>query len=680
MDDDVRTTTVSSDSIDDTLVGEEEGESVTWQYLFKSSDTAVEKGSKSLGGSVDSSIDSALICVDLSITETCRVSRTIRFADRKSSHEKPSSLLSSSDGTIIAEDADCTWKVAGWTRQVNDGEVTASTPKKVQFALDANKRPASQIDLSSSDTEPAQNNKKGFRFWIIFISLMAVAALSAIDMSIISTTLPTIVNDLPSSTVSSTWVTSAFLLTTTVFMPFMGSLADVIGRRDSMIVSVVIFLGGSVVAALSKTMLVLVVGRAIQGVGGGGIQAICEIIMSDLTSLKERGLYISLISTVFAASSLAAPVLGGLFSQHNWRWIFWINLPIGGAALALIIPCMKLKTLQMPLRVKIHKMDLVANMVLLVATTALLFGVTEGGIVYAWSDWHIVLALVGGSVGLLFFFALEFIPNRLARDPVLPLKLFRNRTSTACFVMAFLHGLIAAGELYNLPLYFQAIKNASPLKSAIDTFAATAPGPVSAILAGVLMVKTGRYMGQICVWWALTAVGCGLLSLLKIDTPVWEWVLVQLVAGFGIGGLFAVILAPIQASLPLEEMTHATAAFTFCRSFGSMWGVALGSNVFIGIVNTQLKQIPGTEDIGLRGSTAMGFATLMKNLPPPLLEPVREAYQYAINRTFIAFIPIAVLSFLISFLVKEFPLPDFTNAERGIDDCPAVDMEKSQSR
>lgn len=179
---------------------------------------------------------------------------------------------------------------------------------------------------SKTDEKPVVSEKKTLRFWLIMGSLMVVALLPAIDMTIISTALPTITQDLPTSSVSPIWVTSSFLLTTTTFQPVMGALADILGRRIALVIAVVLFLAGSIIAALSHSMLVLVVGRAIQGIGGGGITALGEIIISDLTTLLERGLYMGLLSLVFAMASFVAPVLGGAFSQSNWRWIFWINL------------------------------------------------------------------------------------------------------------------------------------------------------------------------------------------------------------------------------------------------------------------------------------------------------------------------------------------------------------------
>ena len=513
--------------------------------------------------------------------------------------------------------------------------------------------------------------KKTLRFWFIFSALMVVTCLTAVDMTIISTTLPTIIEDLPKSNVPGSWITSSFLLTTTAFQPFMGGLSDVVGRRHALIFAIVLFIGGSIICALADTMLVLVVGRGIQGVGGGGIQAIIEVIISDLTTLRERGIYVGLISLVFALASFIAPVLGGVFSQSNWRWVFWINVPIGVVCLAIIVPAMKLNKPEMPLMAKIHRMDIVANLVLLAGVVGILIAVTDGGIIYAWSSWRIITALVGGCVGLIVFFMLEWIPNPIARDPVLPRRLFGNRTAGVCFIMTFLHGMITYGLIYMLPIYFQSIKGSSPLRSAVQLFPATAPGPVAAILAGVVMAITGRYKIQIIIWWAIIIAGSALLYLFDVDTPTYQWVIYQVLAGFGVGALFTLTLPPIQASLPIEELAHATATFAFCRSFGSVWGIAVGTTTFVGSVNQKLQAIPGLEGLGLTGATALGFATELHKLPIELQEPTRRAFMSSLKWSFLSFVPIAVAGFAISFFVKELPLPDFNESKHGLQDVPA---------
>lgn len=192
-------------------------------------------------------------------------------------------------------------------------------------SLDHSSTLPEESGIAPPPAAPAPSNKKGLRFWLIMSTLMVVMFLSAIDLTIISTALPTIIEELPRSSISGTWVTSSFLLTVTAFQPLMGGLADVLGRRNSLLLSIAFFLGGSVICALSHEMLILVVGRGVQGVGGGGIQAIVEIIISDITTLRERGLYMGAMGLVFAISSLIAPILGGVFSKHDWRWIFWLK-------------------------------------------------------------------------------------------------------------------------------------------------------------------------------------------------------------------------------------------------------------------------------------------------------------------------------------------------------------------
>lgn len=528
--------------------------------------------------------------------------------------------------------------------------------------------PPSPVRTEPKATDAKIKPKKSKRFWLIFASLMAVTCLTAVDMTIISTTLPTIVLDLPKSDIPASWVTSAFLLSTTAFQPFFGGLADVVGRRNALVGAVLFFLGGSIFAALANSMLLLVIGRGIQGVGGGGVQAVAEIIMSDLTTLRERGLYVGLISLVFAVASFIAPVLGGVFSAWNWRWVFWINLPIGVAALAMIIPSMKLHTPEMTLMAKIHRMDIIPNLVLLGSVIGLLVGITDGGVLHPWSSWRILGPLIGGGVGLVLFFCLELIPNPLAKDPVLPRRLFSNRTSATCFVMTFTHGVITYGLIYMLPIYFQSIKGASPLKSAIDMFPATAPGPIAAIIAGVAMALTGKYKIQIAFWWAVLCGGCGAIYMLDQNTKVWESVVYQLIGGFGVGALFSLTLPPIQASLPVEELAHATATFAFCRSFGSVWGIAMGTTIFISTVDSKLRAIPGLTEIGLTGSTSLGYATELQKLPVELQQPVKDAFMKSLKWSFLSYLPLAGLSFLICFFVKELPLPDFNESKHGLDE------------
>lgn len=528
--------------------------------------------------------------------------------------------------------------------------------------------PSEQMEPAPAPIRPSRGKKKGRRFWLIMGTLMVVMFLSAIDLTIISTALPTIVRELPGSEISGTWVTSAFLLTVTAFQPLMGGLADVMGRRNSLLLSIAFFLGGSVICALADNMLVLVVGRGVQGVGGGGIQAIVEIIISDITTLRERGLYMGGMGLVFAISSLVAPILGGVFSRYDWRWIFLINLPIGGLASIFCIPFLKLNTTSMKLKDQIHRMDLFGNMVLLGSVIAILIAVTEGGVEHPWHDHRIWIPLTAGLVGLIAFFLIEFIPNPLAKDPILPQRLFAHPTAAVSFFLTFVHGIIFYGAVYILPVYFQAIKDASPLQSAFDILPSTSPSAPAAVIAGLIMAITGKYKLQMIAWWGFTAVGFGLVCLFDIETPKWQWAFFQLIAGSGVGALFALTLPPIQAVLPVSEIAHATATFAFSRSFGSVWGIAISTAIFTSTVSPKLAAIPGAAQAGLTGQTALGFATELWLLPEAMRTPVREAYAHALNKSFIFFVPLCGVGLIASFFLKDVPLPDFNDSEHGIRD------------
>ncbi|EPQ30462.1 uncharacterized protein PFL1_01988 [Pseudozyma flocculosa PF-1] len=533
---------------------------------------------------------------------------------------------------------------------------------------------SSTATLASADGAHNGGRKKDWRFWMIFGSLMVVCILTALDMTMISTALPGIVRDLPVSDISGTWITSSYLLTMTASQPAFGGLSCVAGRRWSITLAVLIFLAGSVGCALAPSMFGLAVARGLQGLGGGGIQALCEIIASDLTTLKERGFFVGLVGLVFAVASFVAPVLGGIFSSSNWRWIFWINLPIGFVSLLMIVPFMKLTTPKMTMREKFERMDLFGNTILFGSVVGILVGTTDGGITRPWSDWEVWLPLALGVVGFFVFLAVEFIPNPLCRAPILPLRLFSNRTAASAFFQTFVHGIVTYGAIYILPIFFQAIKDDSPLRSAINTFPATAPGAPFAIIAGIAMAVTGKYKSSLFIGWAIICIGGGWLTRYQVDTPTWELYASECLAGVGVGTLFAITLPPIQASLPDSELELATATYAFCRSFGSIWGIAVATTIFTSSVARNLEKVPEAAQFGLTGRTALGFVEEIKHLPEPIREPIRRIFADGLQDAMWLFLPLGLIGFISCFFIEELPLPDFIRSQIDIEETkPAKD-------
>ncbi|KAJ9479597.1 MFS-type efflux pump MMF1 [Pseudozyma hubeiensis] len=517
---------------------------------------------------------------------------------------------------------------------------------------------------TDTESELGPKVKKDFRFWMIFGALMLIAFIAALDMTMISTALPSITSDLPPSTIAANWVTSAFLLPMVASQPIFGGLSCSIGRPWSINSALVIFLVGSVVCATSKSFLMLVVGRGIQGLGGGGIHAMCEIIMSDLTTLRERGLYFGLIALVFAVAGFAAPVLGGAFSEHSWPWIFWINLPIGAVALVMLIVFLKIKVPLLTGKERWQRLDLVGNAVLFGSVTSILIAVTEGGIKYRWSAWQIWVPLVVGILGMALFLVLEWVPNRISPKPVFPLDLFQNRTAAFAYLQTFIHGVIFYGVIYMVPIYFQAIKDRTPLQSAIWSFPLTAPSFPLAMAAGILISVTGKYKLLILSGWILMAAGLGWMTHWHVATSKLEWAFSQVIAGAGIGILFPITLPPIQAALPASRLESATAAYAFTRTFGAVWGITAATTIF----STQTAKNLGPyyaqlNPLGLNDFTVVAFSESLRHLPQPIQGVVKGIYADAISDSYWLFVPLAIIGFATTFGMKELPLPDMIKSE-----------------
>lgn len=331
----------------------------------------------------------------------------------------------------------------------------------------------------------------------------------------------------------------------------------------------------------------------------------------------------------------------------------------------LIVPFINIKVAPMPRKEKLERMDLFGNLILFGSVVGILIGVTEGGIKHPWSDWRIYTPLAAGVAGFFIFLMVEFYPTFLCRRPVLPRRLFSNPTSASAFFQTFIHGIVTYGAIYTLPIFFQAIKDESALRSAISTFPATAPGAPFAIAAGIAMALSGKYRLSIWIGWAIMCAGFAWLTCFHVDTPRWELYTSQFTAGVGVGVLFTITLPPIQASLPVSELEAATATYAFCRSFGSIWGIALSTTIFTAAVDNRISEVPEAAMFGLRGSTALGFVEEIRNLPEPVRERVRVIFADALRYAFWSFVPLAIIGLISSFFIKELPLPDFirSNAE-----------------
>ncbi|KAM0372783.1 hypothetical protein ACHAO7_010413 [Fusarium culmorum] len=534
--------------------------------------------------------------------------------------------------------------------------------------------PSSPVAASPAPEEPsppgAAPSKKGARFWLIFVAIALTTFLAALDTSIISTALPTIAADLGSDSLY-VWIIDSYLLASTATIPIFAQAANIYGRRSLTLTAVCIFTLGSGLCGGAHNTAMMVGGRAVQGIGGGGVLTMSEIVVCDMVSIRERGMYAGIIGGVWAIAAVVAPVMGGAFAQNiSWRWIFYINLPIAGVALIALGLFLKLtRPPSGTFKEQMARIDWGGSVLLIGSVTSIVLALSWGGSEHAWSDWETVVPLVIGLVALLAFFAYQGAP--WLKEPTMPLRLFGNRTSSTLLAISFIHSLLLYWICYFLPVYFQAVKEASPTRSAVMLFPIACTSAPGGVAAGITITKTGKYRIWHFAGFVLMSIACGLFTLLDESSSTGRWVGFQILFGFGTGVVFTSTLPPILASLPDSDVATATGAWTFIRNFGSIWGVAIPAAVFNNHVNHAASDI---SDQGVRSLLVNGGAyehatqNFLKTLEssPRLKDEVVQVYLNGLKVVWQVSIAFCLLGFLLCFFVRSLTLRDELNTEFGL--------------
>lgn len=438
-----------------------------------------------------------------------------------------------------------------------------------------------------------------------------------------------------------------------------------------MITSVAIFVLGSGICGGATSTEMLIGGRAVQGVGAGGINMLVDIIICDLVPLRERGKFVGLLFALITLATAVGPLIGGLLAQHSsWRWVFYMNLPIGGFAILLLVLFLRVsyrKDLGFVDRVK--RIDWVGNAILIASTFSILWALTYGGSKDPWSSPRIVTPLVLGLVGLALFYFYE--TSSFCTDPVVPPKLFANRTSSTAFILSFQHSILTMWVTYFLPVYFQSVKGSTPTRSGVELLPLVMIFPPSAAIAGGVLQKTGRYRPIHLIGFALTTLGLGLQSLLERNTNTGLWFLFQFLIAVGLGVLISCLLPAVQANLTEAETATSTATWAFIRSIGLIWGVSIPASVFNNRFDQLLPRIlDSSARDRLSGGQAYGSASkdFINSFASGTRDQIIEVYTESLKRVWQIAVVFAGFSFLLVWMEKETKLRTELETDFGIEE------------
>ena len=483
------------------------------------------------------------------------------------------------------------------------------------------------------------------RVLLVFAGLLVSMLLSSLDQTIFSTALPTIVGELHGVN-HMLWVTTAYLVAATIMMPIYGKLGDLLGRKGLFIGALTVFLVGSAIGGLAQDMTWLIVARAVQGIGGGGLMILSQAIIADVVPVRERSKYMGVMGAVFGVSSVAGPLLGGWFTESiGWRWAFWINIPLGLAAIASAAVFLRLPRHHTKVR-----FDVWGTITMAIAVTSIILVASWGGTEHEWGSPTINALIVLAVV----FSAAFVLAEHRAAEPIIPLSVFRNRNFVLATSAGLFVGVAMFGTIAYLPTYLQMVAGVDATVSGLLMIPMILGLMAAALTTGQLAARTGRYKWMPIASMIVLGVGLWLLSTLTPTTPLWVLLAYLFIVGSGVGLAMQILVLVVQNSFPDRQVGTATGANNFFREIGASLGAAVVGALFTSRLTDLLaERLP---EGGQAGDANSFTPELVNGMPDALREAVVGAYNDALTPVFAALIPMLVIGLVLAVFIKEVPL------------------------